>query len=46
MTIRILPVLNAIAAQTSDIFSLIIIALAIAAAAWVIICKKPPQGKL
>jgi uncharacterized protein (DUF1778 family) len=46
MPINIYSMLNRAAAQTSDIFSLFIIALAIAAAAWVIICKKPPRGGL
>lgn len=46
MTIHIYSILNEAAAQTSDVFSLFIIALAIAAAAWVIICKKPPRGGL
>ena len=44
MTVQTFLIFSAMAAQTSDVFSLFIIALAIAAAAWVIIFKKPPRS--
>ncbi|MHB1150864.1 MAG: hypothetical protein ACYCWE_01675 [Eubacteriales bacterium] len=44
MSVQTFSIFSAMAAQTSDVFSLFIIALAIAAAAWVIIFKKPPRG--
>lgn len=44
MMVQTLSLFNGIAAQTSDIFSFFIIALAVAATAWVIIFKKPPRG--
>lgn len=42
--LQMLIILNGMSAQTSDIFSLFIIALAIASAVWVILFKKPPRG--
>ncbi|MDD4773035.1 MAG: hypothetical protein PHZ09_05450 [Eubacteriales bacterium] len=41
---KTVSLLNGVSAQTSDIFSLFIIALAIAATVWVVLLKKPPRG--